>query len=91
MSTAPKTTPVAMRLPKADLEIIDRAASVRSRSRTEFVREAAVQAAEAVLLENLPVRLNRAAFAHFEAAISGRPTAVPQLVKLLKRRAPWEK
>ena len=41
-----KDRPLAMRFPDADLAIIDRAASQRGRSRTEFVRDAAVRAAE---------------------------------------------
>ncbi|WP_237703869.1 type II toxin-antitoxin system TacA family antitoxin [Rhodospirillum rubrum] len=38
-----------MRLPDADLALIDRAATLRGRSRTDFVREAAVRAAEEVV------------------------------------------
>jgi uncharacterized protein (DUF1778 family) len=36
-----------MRLPEGDLAIIDRAAGLKGRSRTDFVREAAVRAARA--------------------------------------------
>jgi uncharacterized protein (DUF1778 family) len=91
MGSARKEHPLSMRLPKADIEIIDRAAALRARSRTDFVRDAAVRAAEAVLMENLPIRMSVSGFAHFEAAISGKPRAIPELVKLLKKRAPWEK
>jgi len=42
----------------------------RGRSRTDFVREAAVRAAEAALLENVPVRMSEKGFAEFLAAIS---------------------
>ena len=38
--------PLSMRLPETDIAIIDRAANLRGRSRTDFVREAAVRAAE---------------------------------------------
>jgi hypothetical protein len=41
-----------MRLPEADIAKIDRAAMLRGRSRTDFVREAAVRAAEEVPMEN---------------------------------------
>ena len=41
---------ISMRLPEADIAMIDRAAGLRGRSRTEFVREAAVRAAEAVVM-----------------------------------------
>ena len=79
-----------MRPPEKDLAIIDRAADLRGRSRTDFVREAAVRAAEEVLLEQSVVRLDPAAFEAFKAALDAPAEAVPEMVELLKRRAPWE-
>ena len=38
-----KEHPLSMQLPEADIAIIDRAATLRGRSRTDFVREAAVR------------------------------------------------
>jgi uncharacterized protein (DUF1778 family) len=46
-----KEHPLSMRLPDADIAIIDRAGALRGRSRTDFVREAAVRAAEDVLMD----------------------------------------
>jgi uncharacterized protein (DUF1778 family) len=43
--TLPKEHSLSMRLPDTDIAIIDRAATLRGRSRTDFVREAAVRAA----------------------------------------------
>lgn len=83
-------TPLSMRLPEQDLAIIDRAAGLRGRSRTDFVREAAVRAAEEVLLEQSVVRLAAADFEAFKAALDAPPHAAPEMVELLKRRAPWE-
>jgi uncharacterized protein (DUF1778 family) len=85
-----KEHPLSMRLPVADLAIIDRAAGLRGRSRTDFVREAAVRAAEEVLLERTLVRMSPAGFAAFRAAIEAPATPVPELVELLRRPAPWE-
>lgn len=79
-----------MRLPREDVELIDRAAGVRGRSRTEFVREAAVRAAEQVLLDRALVRMSPAGFAAFTKAIAGRGKPVRALVEVLKRKAPWE-
>jgi uncharacterized protein (DUF1778 family) len=83
-------TPLSMRLPEHDLAIIDRAADLRGRSRTDFVREAAVRAAEEVLLEHSAVRLDPAEFEAFKAALDAPSEAVPEMVELLKRRRPWE-
>jgi uncharacterized protein (DUF1778 family) len=79
-----------VRLPVADIAIIDRAATLRGRSRTEFVRDAAVRAAEDVLMETAPIRMSPAGFKAFMAALSGPATAVPGMVELFRRTAPWE-
>ena len=79
-----------MRLPAADIAIIDRAAGLRGRSRTDFVRDAAVREAEAVLMEKTLIRMSSGGFAAFMAAIAAPGRAVPEMVELLKRGAPWE-
>jgi uncharacterized protein (DUF1778 family) len=85
-----KDHPLSMRLPEADIAIIDRAATLRGRSRTDFVREAAVRAAEDVLMETAPIRMTAVGFKAFMEALSrpGRP--VPELVELFEHKAPWE-
>ncbi|HEY0282854.1 MAG TPA: DUF1778 domain-containing protein [Rhizomicrobium sp.] len=88
--TGRKEHPLSMRLPDSDIAIIDRAAGLRGRSRTDFVRDAAVRAAEDVLMENALIRMSPAGFQNFVAAISGQTVPVPEMVKVLKRRAPWE-
>jgi uncharacterized protein (DUF1778 family) len=85
-----KNHPLSMRLPETDIAIIDRAAGLRGRSRTDFVREAAVRAAEEVLMESALVRMSPKGFAAFMAAIAAPATAVPEMVDLFKRKAPWE-
>lgn len=85
-----KEHPLSMRLPEADIAIIDRAATLRGRSRTDFVREAAVRAAEDVLMETAPIRMSAAGFKAFLAALSGPAVAAPEMVELFRRTAPWE-
>jgi len=85
-----KEHPLSMRLPENDIAIIDRAASLRGRSRTDFVRDAAVRAAEDVLMETAPIRMSASGFKAFVAALSGAPTPVAQMVELFRRPAPWE-
>jgi uncharacterized protein (DUF1778 family) len=79
-----------MRLPDAEIAVIDRAARLRGRSRTDFVREAAVRAAEEVLMESALVRMSPAGFAAFKAALAGPAQPVPAVVALFERQAPWE-
>ncbi|RWO01014.1 DUF1778 domain-containing protein [Mesorhizobium sp.] len=85
-----KEHPISMRLPAADIAMIDRAAGLRGRSRTDFVRDAAVRAAEDVLMESRLIRMNSEGFADFMAVLSGPATPVPDMVELVKRPAPWE-
>ena len=89
-ATKRKEHPLSMRLPESDIAIIDRAASLRGRSRTDFVRDAAVRAAEQVLMETAPVRMSAAGFKAFMTALSAPATAVPEMVDVLRRAAPWE-
>jgi uncharacterized protein (DUF1778 family) len=85
-----KDHPLSMRLPEADIAIIDRAAALRGRSRTDFVRDAAVRAAEDVLMETVLIRMSAACFKTFMTALSGPATAVPEMVELFRRAAPRE-
>lgn len=70
--------------------MIDRAAGRRGRSRTEFIRNAAVRAAEDVLMENRLIRRSPEGFANFIAVLSEPVTPVLEIVELAKRPAPWE-
>ena len=83
--------PLALRLDHSDVAIIDRAARVKGRSRTEFMRDSAVQAAEAVLLENALIRMSDAGFKTFSKLLQKAPTVSREMVKLLKRPAPWDR
>ena len=85
-----KEHPLSMRLPQGDIAVIDRAAELRGRSRTDFVRDAAVRAAEQVLLEDTLLRMSPSGFAAFMAVITRPATAVPEFLAVLQRAAPWD-
>ncbi len=86
-----KDHPLSMRLPDADLAIIDRAAQLRGRSRTEFMRDAAVRAAEDIVMENILIRMNADGFDALVAALDAPARPVAAMVEILQRPAPWEK
>ncbi len=85
-----KDHPLSMRLPDADIAMIDRAAGMRGRSRTDFVRDAAVRAAEEVLMESGLIRMSPAGFDAFLRMLAAPAAPVPRLVELFKRPAPWD-
>lgn len=62
-----KEHPISMRMPEADIAMIDRAAARRRRSRTDF--DAAVRAAEDVLMETAPIRMSPAGFKAFHGDV----------------------
>ncbi|WP_213774836.1 DUF1778 domain-containing protein [Bradyrhizobium sp. dw_78] len=84
------TAVVTRRLPEADIAIIDRTATLRGRSRTDFVRDAAVRAAEDVLMETMPIRMSPAGLKAFMAALSAPAAPVSEMVDLFQRTTPWE-
>jgi uncharacterized protein (DUF1778 family) len=88
--TGRKDYPLSMRLSDADLAIIDRAARLRGRSRADFVREAAVRAAEEAPMESGLTRMTEEGFAAFMATMSAPATPVPAMIAVLRRSAPWD-
>ena len=74
----------------ADVAMIDRAAALKGRSRTDFVRDAAVRAAEEAVMEQQLVRMTEDGFADFMALMAAPVEVVPELVEVLRRPAPWE-
>ena len=85
-----KDYPISMRLPEADVAMNDRAATLKGRSRTDFVRDAAVRAAEEALMEQQLIRMTEEGFADFMALMAAPAEVVPELVEVMRRSAPWE-
>ena len=82
--TTRKVRPLRMRLSSEDISLIDRAATRPGQSRTDFIREAAVRAAEEVLLDNLQIRISVRGFAAFTQALDAPARPAPELVDFLK-------
>jgi uncharacterized protein (DUF1778 family) len=89
-SAKPKEHPLSMRPPETDIALIDRAASLHGRSRSDFMRAATVQAAEHVLIENTLVRMSEDGFAALMAAVTIPALPVSEMVELFGRKAPWK-
>src|SRR3546814_19115297 len=85
-----KDHPPSMRRPDALRAIIDRAAEWRGRARTEFMRYAAVRAAEEAIMDTNLLRGSPEAFDAFVAMLDAPPQPTPALVELFRLTAPWE-
>jgi uncharacterized protein (DUF1778 family) len=70
--------------------LIDRAAVVLGRSRSDFMIEASCREAEAVLLDRRYFTLSADEFKRFQAMLDRPPKENPRLRRLLGTKAPWE-
>ncbi len=73
------------------LGLIDRAAELTGKNRTEFVLGAARQAAEDALLSRTVFVLNPKAYAEFVSRLDSPPRPNGRLRRSLQTAAPWEK
>jgi uncharacterized protein (DUF1778 family) len=71
--------------------LIDRAAKLTGKNRTDFVLSAARHAAEDALLDRTVFTLNPKAYAEFLARLDAPPNPNPRLRRSLETPAPWEK
>ena len=70
--------------------LIDRAAALLGKNRTDFVLDAAQRAAEDAILDRTIITLNGKAYAEFMALLDAPPRPNTRLRKSLQTPAPWE-
>jgi uncharacterized protein (DUF1778 family) len=70
-------------------ELIDHAAQVLGKSRSEFMLEAACERAEAVLLDQVHFTLDADKFQRFLDLLEAPPKSNPGLERLLAVKVPW--
>ena len=80
---------IRAKAPQRDL--IDRAAELTGKNRTEFVLNAARHAAENALLDRTVFVVNPKAYAKFLARLDAPPRPNSRLRRSLQTPAPWEK
>lgn len=71
--------------------LIDRAAELSGKNRTEFVLTAARQAAENALMDRTVFAMDPKAFSEFLARLDAPPNPNARLRRSLESGAPWEK
>ena len=71
--------------------LIDRAAELSGKNRTDFVLEAARRAAQDALLDRAIFVVNPRAYAEFLARLDAPPRPNTRLRRSLQTTAPWEK
>lgn len=70
--------------------LIDRAAKARGKNRTDFILDAARNAAEEALLDQALFVVSEEAYAEFVERLDRSPAANPRLKKTMQTPAPWD-
>ncbi len=70
--------------------LIDRAAQVRGKNRTDFILEAARRAAEETLLERAIMSVSPEAYADFLARLEAPPQPNERLRRTMQTPLPWD-
>lgn len=89
-NTPPRDVTINIRARKAQRELIDQAATVQGKTRSEFMLESAYQQAQAVLLEQCFFGLDEDQFNAFTALLDSPPTSHDKLRALLASPSPWD-
>jgi uncharacterized protein (DUF1778 family) len=90
MKTEAKETPINLRAKASQRELIDRAAALIAKTRTEFVLDAACREATDILLDQRLILADEAQYNAFVEALESPVTDNEGLKRLLNRKSPWE-
>jgi uncharacterized protein (DUF1778 family) len=93
MTTKPLATKretLNVRIKPEDRNLIDRAAEMLGKSRTDFVLESARRAAEDALLDQTLFKVSPMAYAEFVARLDAPPAPNKKLRRTMTTPAPWE-
>jgi uncharacterized protein (DUF1778 family) len=88
-NTTPRNT-LNLRIKPEERDLIDMAAKIKGKNRTDFILEAARNAAEEALLEQTILLLNPEAYTEFLAILDAPPQPNNRLRKTMQTPAPWD-
>lgn len=95
MDTSPKPTnkreTLNIRIKPEERNLIDRAAKLRGKNRTDFILDVVRLAAEETLYNQTIIHANYDAYAKFLAQLEKQPSPNSRLRKTMQTPAPWEK
>ena len=81
---------INIRAKRTQRELIDQAAELLGKTRSDFMLEIACREAEDVLLDQHLFRLDAETFNKFQAMLDAPTNDNPKLRKLMATKAPWE-
>ena len=80
-----------IRIKPEERNLIDRAAKIRGKNRTDFILDAARHAAEEALLDQVIITARPEAYAEFLARLDMPANPNERLRKTMQTPAPWDK
>ena len=86
----PRRTTLNLRIKPEERSLIDRAATLTGKNRTDFVLEAARRAAEDALLDRTMFTVSPDAYAAFLARLDEPPRPNERLRRTLQTTPPWD-
>lgn len=86
-----RETVINLRAPATQRALIDQAAQVQGKTRTDFMLEAAYEKAQQVLLDRTVFALDARTFKRFVEILDAPVKSKKALDRLLTKRAPWER
>jgi uncharacterized protein (DUF1778 family) len=90
-AVATRETTINLRAPAAQRALIDQAAEIQGKSRTDFMLEAACEKAQQILLDRTVFALDARRFNRFVELLDAPVESRQALKRLLGKRAPWER
>ena len=88
--SATRTAPINLRALDSQRNLIDRAAALLGKNRSDFMLETACREAENVMLDQRLFNLNNVDFDTFNQALEAPVKDNPALRKLMAKKVPWE-
>ncbi|MCM0021536.1 MAG: DUF1778 domain-containing protein [Tagaea sp.] len=89
LSARRRDTVVNLRAPQAWRALVDRAAALQDKTRTDFILEAVRRQAEDVLLDQRFFELDAKRYKAFLGLLNAPPAPDARLVDLMRAKAPW--
>ena len=87
--TKPRRDTLNLRIPAAERNLIDRAATSAGKTRTDFILEAARRAAEETLLDRALMVVSPAAYNKFIKRLDQPAKSNARLRRTMQAKAPW--
>ncbi len=89
-SKASLSTPINLRISENKKQVIDQAAELAGKNRTDFMIDAAYREAKNLLLDRRLFSVDNKVYQKFVEMLDSTPGDLSSLKKLMKKKAPWD-